>query len=221
MYVVGPPSLSPCPPSAPPISSVSSPLLVHPHHHDEGGILVPHPIQQHQLPHHPPPGYPQPGYPQQQQYYGAIGMPQPQAYAVYTDNYSRGHYHTHAIMCMAFHVIGLLAFAPFFIVSLALSLHLVRKGVIRHHQRASVIALSILELISWALIPATGWISVGTQTQYCIMWGQWSCAEYGYYTTYTWWGWISLLVMWFFALVFGLPRASITFQCRDNPAQVN
>jgi len=107
------------------------------------------------------------------------------------------------------YLFSLIGFWPVQIVSIALSLHMARKGLFNGTQKGVVIALSTLELLGWAFLPSFAWFQVCYSEYYYSTWN-YRCDYYGWIAIVVWWG----------TLLFALPRAIITFKARNNAAQV-
>eukprot|EP01113_Clastostelium_recurvatum_P016654 TRINITY_DN195_c0_g1_i1.p1 TRINITY_DN195_c0_g1~~TRINITY_DN195_c0_g1_i1.p1 ORF type:complete len:268 (+),score=50.80 TRINITY_DN195_c0_g1_i1:93-806(+) len=186
-------------------------------------IAVP---QQQQIMYHqqqPQIVYAQPG--QQYVQYGAI--PQPQTYAVYnTVKPVAGPYFSSAIVALVLYLVGMLFFTPLLIPSVAISFHLARKRVIAPKRIASVVAFGILEYIAWLFVACFAWFYTEEPYTYSYCSAYYytgGCSQWSYDTEYQvmWWGWISFVVLYAFALAFGIPRIVFTYQARNNrPAAV-
>eukprot|EP01113_Clastostelium_recurvatum_P032794 TRINITY_DN425_c0_g1_i3.p1 TRINITY_DN425_c0_g1~~TRINITY_DN425_c0_g1_i3.p1 ORF type:complete len:227 (-),score=47.59 TRINITY_DN425_c0_g1_i3:125-805(-) len=192
MYVVQPQPTS---------YNAGAPLLAHHHHqHQQQVVYIPQ-------------GY------NPQQHYGALGvLAPPQNYVVYNtcNTRQRGPYFNAATTAFVLYLVGMLCFPPLLIVSIAISLHLVRKGIICADRRGAVIAFSILELISWMFVGSFSWFFTSHKITYCAAYSGYNCLYYQTRYTTMWWGWISLVVMYAFALFFGIPRTVFTYKARYN-----
>jgi len=116
----------------------------------------------------------------------------------------------HAVTVLVTFLVGFFTYACY-IASIAVSLHMVRKGYIVKRQ-AAVIAFSILEMIAWAFVASFVWYSDYQCSPYYDYYGNyiWNC-----YTM--WWGWISIVVWGVFALCFGIPRVIFSWHYDAKP----
>jgi len=99
------------------------------------------------------------------------------------------------------------------IASIAISLHMVRKGYIVKH-KATVFTLSMLELIGWIFVPAFAWYT----EEVCSY--TYDSAYYTYtytYCVYYWLGWIAFIIWGVFTLAFGIPRIVFTWRYDQEP----
>eukprot|EP01113_Clastostelium_recurvatum_P029909 TRINITY_DN361_c0_g2_i1.p1 TRINITY_DN361_c0_g2~~TRINITY_DN361_c0_g2_i1.p1 ORF type:complete len:305 (-),score=77.89 TRINITY_DN361_c0_g2_i1:113-895(-) len=184
--------------------------------------------------------------PGQQQPYlmpAPVGM---QPTIVYVNGSPKGPYLRHAVAVLVLYILGVTAgfwFCDIF--SLALSLHMARKKVIDKKHRPAVIALSILELIGWVFVGAFSWY----YTEWTIYRAPSSISYSSYYSSYRdpatgtycyrqysddypygatnyykcsmYYGWISFIIYFVFAIAFGIPRVVFTWKARNNRSNHN
>jgi len=120
---------------------------------------------------------------------------------------SYGHARSLYIGALVCHILGFFFFLPH-LISVSLSLDMVRRKylVVR---KTPIIIFSIIELITWVMVPAVGWyFQIET---YCYS------GYYSYYyndcflvVNYT--GWIAIVVWFVACLAFGIPRTIMTSQ---------
>jgi len=109
-----------------------------------------------------------------------------------------------SVAILVTYIVGMITFVPH-IVSIALSLHLVKTGQIQK-RRSEVLWFSFIELSMWLICA-------------CLSWGYsvygWN-DQYGYeQRDVFYWGWILIVAWFFFGLAFGIPR--VVFCWNSNP----
>eukprot|EP01113_Clastostelium_recurvatum_P029907 TRINITY_DN361_c0_g1_i2.p2 TRINITY_DN361_c0_g1~~TRINITY_DN361_c0_g1_i2.p2 ORF type:complete len:296 (+),score=68.61 TRINITY_DN361_c0_g1_i2:1005-1892(+) len=180
--------------------------------------------------------------PGQQQPYlmpAPVGM---QPTIVYVNGTPKGPYFRSAVAVLVLYILGVTAgFWICDIFSLALSLHMARKKVIDKKHRPAVIALSILELIGWVFVGAFSWfftewtIYSPTSNPYSSYYrdpatGTYCYRQYSdvypygatnYYRCTVYYGWISFIVYFVFAIAFGIPRVVFTWKAKNNRSNHN
>jgi len=104
--------------------------------------------------------------------------------------------------CLWCYIFGLFFWVPY-IISIIISLMFVHRQYIVE-KKGAVIALAVMELIFWLFVPAFSWYSIPN-------------CWYDYYNyercDYFYFGWISFVFLFFFGLVFGIPRVIFTQRC--------
>jgi len=137
-------------------------------------------------------------------------LPPPMIPCACTNSYPNRNLQLAAAACAALFVFGLFTWF-FYLFSVVISLHMVRKRYISN-RRLTIIVLSILELHAWCFVPAFIWYS----TDACVPNALYPSEENCYVQ---WWGWIPLVTFALFAFVFGIPRVVLTFRYdqKDTP----
>eukprot|EP01113_Clastostelium_recurvatum_P018141 TRINITY_DN213_c0_g1_i2.p1 TRINITY_DN213_c0_g1~~TRINITY_DN213_c0_g1_i2.p1 ORF type:complete len:237 (+),score=60.03 TRINITY_DN213_c0_g1_i2:279-989(+) len=138
--------------------------------------------------------------------------PQPQVVVVSAPAQPKGPYSGHATAMLILHILALTCgFWVCELPSVAISLHMAAKHVIRKEDRAAVIALSVLELIGLAFFPCFIWYYQYETVCYFSFFGSEYCSIMP-----VWYGWIAIVVYFIFSLAFGIPRTCLTWRARNN-----
>jgi len=177
-----------------------------------------------------PAGAPVPNYAPPPTFAPAVYAPPPQGYTVavqptpnvvYAPAVQGGK--SYAGMARAAMTLYIIAYAagiyPCAIISLAMSLHLVRVKVIPEKWRPHVIAFSVLELIGCAVMAGLSWLVFCYEEPYQYEDCYGNCEEYTEYIYECEWdGWIAIIIWYALALPFGIPRIVYTYKSRNNLA---
>jgi len=100
-----------------------------------------------------------------------------------------------ASSCLICYIIGFF-FWIVYLPSLIISFQMVGRKYIPESKRTMIVVFGVLELVAWLFVPCFIWYYTG----YCFE------DLYETYCYIQWWGWISLVIFYSFALCFGIPR---------------
>lgn len=110
-----------------------------------------------------------------------------------------------SMACIICYLVGFCVWVVY-LPSIIISLQMVSKKHIPEGKRTAVVVFSVLELLAWLFVPCFIWYS----TEQCYY------DLYDDYCTVYWWGWISLVTFYVFALCFGIPRVLFTYRAVET-----